>query len=249
MQLRVLLPDLIPRVDNPILQRDLIYALPTRSPLTAYFQRYLALSFLLYPESLDITFADLKLAKLLRQHIRKSPHFQVRKQTDYGVLTARLALLDIAIGPGPMSVPYQPLVSPPTSNPGSSPVIAPVPVSSEINDFNAEVDTLTQCIKILGNSIVEASASVDLSVLDAKDCIERLTARLEHAVRIGGKKPHNLFGGDDENRQLKVTDIFRKVAKSAAAEPSQGIFDDDGSDHFEDAVAEQINVEQTATTR
>lgn len=242
----MLLPSLVSRIDDPILQRDLVCALPIRSPLTAYFQRYLALSFLLYPKPLDISLADAKLASLLRHHIINSPHFRVQKTTDYGALTARLALLDIAVGPGPLSVPYQPLISPPASNPGSSSLIAPVPVSSEINDFNAEVDTLTQRIKMLGNSIVEASASVDLAVLDAKDCIERLTARLEHAVRIGGKKSHNVFGNDDENRQLKVTDIFRKVAKSVAAEPSQGIFDEDnGSDQFEDAVAEQINAERT----
>ena len=221
---------LLLRVTHPILQKNLICALPARSPLTAYLQRHLALSFLLYPAVVDVPLADSKLPDLVHQHLSTSPNFRINKGTDYGHLAARLTLLDIAIGPGLLSVPYQPLVSPTPSQAGSSPVMAPFPVSSEVKDFNKTVDALAQHIKVLGNSIVEAGAVVDLTILDAKDCVERLCSRLEHVVRIGGRRVHSVFDNHDvEDKQLRVNKFFLKTTKKIPTPAPQrgGIFDED----------------------
>jgi hypothetical protein len=226
-QLSEIIPELLAKISDPMLQKTLICALPTRSPLTAYLQRHLALSFLVYPAVIDIPLADPKLPSIIHEHLDKSPTLRLTKSTDYGQLAARLVLLDIAIGPGPFTVPYQPLTSPPTSQTDSSPVRAPFPESSDVKNFNKEVDTLAHHVKLLGNSIVEAGAVVDLSIFDAKDNMERLCARLEHAVRIGGKKVHNVFGNDDEvDKQPSVNKYFKKTPKDTCP-PSRSIFDDD----------------------
>jgi cytosine/adenosine deaminase-related metal-dependent hydrolase len=88
-----------------------------------------------------------------------------------------------------------------------------VPASSEVKVFNNEVDALARQFQLLGNSIVEAGAAVDLSIMDAKDSIERLRARLEHAVRIGGKKVHNVFGDEEQGIQPRVDKFFDKTSR------------------------------------
>jgi hypothetical protein len=242
-QLSDVLPQLLSRVTHPVLQRNLICALPAKSPLTAYFRRHLALSFLVHPHIVDISFADSQMPAFLHEYLRTSQSFRISKDTDYNLLTARMTLLDVAIGPGLSTVPYQPLVSPAPSRSASSPIMAPVPGSDVVKDFNKEVDALAQHIKLLGNSIMEAGAVADLTILDAKDSVERLCSRLEHAVRIGGKKIHDVFGDDEEEKQLKVTDIFRKVAKARKSAPAGGIFDNDDDDGVDDAAAAQLKAE------
>jgi hypothetical protein len=246
-QLSDIVPQLLLRITHPLLQRNLVCALPANSPLTAYFRRHLAFSFLFQPNVFDVALTDPQLPALVHEHLETSPCFRIGKKTDYHFFAARMALLDIAIGPGLLTVPYQPLVSPAPSQAGSSPILAPCPASDEIKEFNVEVDALAQHIKLLGNSISEAGAVTDLTILDAKDCVERLCSRLEHAVRVGGKKTYNVFGNEDAEKQLKVTDIFRKVAKARRTATAHGIFDED--DELTDdnvAVAAQIEAE-TAT--
>ncbi|EAT85225.2 hypothetical protein SNOG_07759 [Parastagonospora nodorum SN15] len=242
-QLSDVLPQLLARITHPVMQRDLVYALPTRSPLTAYFQRHLALSFLVHPGTVEVPLGDPEMPAFIHKLLKTSPNFRINKNTDYRFLTARITLLDIAVGPGLSSVPYQPLLSPAASRAGSSPIMAPAPEIDEVKNFNKEVDALAQQIKILGNSIIEAGAVADLTILDAKDSVERLCSRLEHAVRIGGKKMHDVFGDDDEVKQLKVTDIFRRVAKARKNAPAGGIFDQDDDADTDDAVTAQIKAE------
>jgi hypothetical protein len=183
--------------------------------------------------------------ELVHRHLETSPNYRINKDTDYHFLAARMTLLDIAIGPGLLSVPYQPLVSAAPSRSGSSPIMAPLPGSDDIKDFNKEVNALAQHIKFLGNSIMEAGAVADITILDAKDTVERLCSRLEHAVRIGGKKSHDVFGNNEEGLQLKVSDIFRKANKAHKKAPTGGIFDDE-DDNVDNAVAAQIEAETAA---
>jgi hypothetical protein len=242
-QLSDVFPQLLSRVTYPVLQRDLMCALPSSSPMTAYLRRHIALAFVLHPTALDVSLASPHLPTIIHGHLETSPDFRINKETNYSFLAARMTLIDIAVGPGLLTVPYQPLVSPMPSQGDSSPVMAPVLASSELRDFNKEIDALALHIKMLGNSIVEAGAVLDLRILDAKDSVERLCARLEYAVRIGGKKSHNVFGDDDEDKQLKVTDIFRKAATNArktASIKTGGIFDDDEEGADDDAVAAQL---------
>ncbi|KAI4957042.1 hypothetical protein J4E86_005514 [Alternaria arbusti] len=178
----------------------------------------------IYPVSVDVELLDPKLPDMIHQYLDQSSNFRIDKDTDYEHLTARLTLLDIAIGPGLLNVPYQPLSSPTTSETGSSPVRAPVPASSEVKDFNNEVDALARQFQLLSNSIVEAGAAVDLTIMDAKDSIERLRARLEHAVRIGGKKVYNVFGDEDEHTQPNLRRFFKSTGKDA---PKKSIFDEE----------------------
>ena len=234
-QLSELVPQLLTKITHPMLQRNLICAWPTSSPLTAYLQRHLALSFLVYPTMVHVPLADPTVPDFIRKHLNRSSEFRIDNDTNYGHLAARLTLLDIAIGPGLLTVPYQPLSSPTPSQAGSSPVRAPIPASSEIKHFNKEIDALTRQIKLLGNSIVEAAAVMDMSILESKDTVERLCARLEHAVRIGGKKTHNVFGGDEEqDKQLKVNRFFKKTWKTNTPPPPRGIFDDEDDAALED---------------
>ncbi|CAN9426514.1 unnamed protein product [Alternaria alternata] len=196
-------------------------------------------NFEVHPTPVDVPLSDPKVSDIIYKHMKNSPSFQVNKNTNYSHLAARLALLDIAIGPGLLDVPYQPLSSPTTSEAGSSPVSAPVPASSEVRDFNNQVDALAREFQLLGNSIVEAGAVVDLTIMDTKDSIERLRARLEHAVRIGGKKAHNVFGNDDEDTQLKVSKFFTKRMQNCTPAPLRGIFD--GEDDVLSDVADSTN--------
>lgn len=233
------IPRILSQIKDPVLQQKLVYALPARSPLTAYLQRYLALSFLLFPQVVDMPLIDPKIPQMIHKHLDTAPQFRINKRTNYSHLVARTILLDIAIGPGPLSVPYQPLVSPAPSHAESSPIMAPFPDSSEVKEFNEEIDALAQHIKMLGNSVVEAGAVVDLSILEAKDATERLCARLEHAVRLGGKKVHNPFGDDDdEERQTKLNKFFLKPKKPSTTAP-RGIFDS-GDDDVEEAVVDAL---------
>ncbi|KAF1939149.1 hypothetical protein EJ02DRAFT_265217 [Clathrospora elynae] len=227
-QLSETIPQLLANITDPLLQRNLICAFPARSPLTAYLQRHLALSFLVHPTTIDVPLADPKLPGIIHMHLNNSPAFRIIKGTDYDRLTARLTLLDIAVGPGPLTVPYQPLLNPATSQAGFSPITAPFPGSSDVRSFNKEVDALAQHVKILSNSISEAGAVVDLRILDVKDTMERLCSRLEHAVRIGGKKVHNVFGDDEVQKQFKVSKFFKKAEIPVR---SPGIFDDEEDDN------------------
>jgi hypothetical protein len=191
--------------------------MPATSPLTAYCQRYLALAFIFHPQLLDVPLDSPRAATLLRSHLETSADLHVNKDTDYMLLSARLTLLDIGIGPGPMIVPYYPLLSPATSQLDDSPFIAPPgPQSTEEKAFNAEVDALAHLIKHVSSSIVEIGAVSELSRLEAKDCSERLYHRLENAVRIGGRKTIDIFGTNDEANGVKVMKTWLKPGSNSA---------------------------------
>jgi hypothetical protein len=235
-QLNNLVPQLLTRVTHPVLQKNLSCALPAKCPLTAYLQRHLALSFLLHPTPVKMTLTDGKAHDLVLEHIAQSRDFFINKNTDYRHLAARLALLDIAIGPGLLAVPYQPLSSSTSTPADSSPVQAPVPASSEVRQFNEQIDALAQQIKFLGNSIVEAGAVVDITILETKNSIEQMCARLEYASRIGGKKVHNVFGGEEEDTQPRLNKFFQKARKASPSASSRGIFNQNDEDADLDLV-------------
>lgn len=198
------------RVKHPILQRNLVRVLPSRSPLTASMQRYLALSFLVHPLKVTHPLGSPEVLELIRTLLQSSPKFRITKDTDYADLAAQFTLLDMAIGAGPLAVPYQPLISPPAS-PNSqelSLLAALTPPSDEVRKFNKEVDALAQHIRFIGNSINVAGAITDLTRLAANDCCERLCTRLESAVRIGGKRVNDVFK-DEEEGNVQGKAIFR----------------------------------------
>ncbi|KAL5387673.1 hypothetical protein DPSP01_003469 [Paraphaeosphaeria sporulosa] len=196
---------LLVRVRHPILQRNLVTALPTRYPLTASFQRHLALSFLLHPAKITHPLTSPETLKSIHDYLQTSTTFRVQKNIDYNVLAAHFMLLDIAIGPGPLTVPFQLITSPSQSQESQEPIEPPNPTSDEVNAFNREVDALAQQIRLIGNSINVAGAITDLSRLTASDACDRLHIRLGHVVRIGGRKSRHVFGGEEESEGDKAT--------------------------------------------
>ncbi|KAF1977732.1 hypothetical protein BU23DRAFT_564607 [Bimuria novae-zelandiae CBS 107.79] len=200
--LKDLIPNLLARIKHPILQQNLVRALPARTPLTAYLQRHLALSFLVHPYKVTQPLSDPGVLELMHAHfdLKASPKFFITKDTDYSVLAAHFTLVDIAIGPGPLVVPYQPLINPPASqdSQGQSAYVPPTPSWDEMKKFNDEVDKLVLRIRLVGNGIKVAGAMTDLSRLAANNCCERLCTRLENAVRIGGRKVENAFSGEEQ---------------------------------------------------
>ncbi|KAL1605440.1 hypothetical protein SLS60_004990 [Paraconiothyrium brasiliense] len=209
--LDIIISDVLLRVKHPILQRNLVTALPTHYPLTASIQRYLALSFLLHPTKIDHPLTSPETLNIIHDHLQNSPSLRIKKDTDYAILAAHFHLLDVAIGPGPLTVPFQSITSPPTSqdSQGLELIEEIKPTSGEVNAFNREVDALAQQIRLIGNGIHVAGAITDLSRLAASDACDRLCTRLEHVVRIGGRKVKNIFGkNEDEDEGSKTT--FRK---------------------------------------
>jgi hypothetical protein len=227
-QLNEVVPLLLKTVRHSILQRNLVRSMPAKSPLTAYYQRYLACAFIFHPQLLDVPLDSPQAATLLRSHLEHSADFRVNKDTNYMFLSARLALLDIGIGPGPMTVPYHPLLSPATSQVEDSPfVTAPGPQSLEGKAFNREVDALAQLIKHVSSSIVETGAMSELSRLEAKDCSERMYHRLENAVRIGGRKLVDIFGtNNDSNGVRTMSQWLQSRSKSGSHTPTVKVTED-----------------------
>jgi hypothetical protein len=193
-----------------------VASLPTKSPLTAAFQRRLALSFVLSP-TLPPAF-DSDFSTLLHDHLNASKAFKVTKHTHYATLAASLSLLDIGIGPGPTPVPCQP---PPADD--SSPPETPLLTAEEIA-FNKRIDALVQHIKLLGNRIVEAGAIADLTRLEAKDCVEKLVHRLESAARIGGRRKRGVFEDEEEvvRAGKRLFGRWIKRGKEKGAESAEG---------------------------
>ncbi|PVH99246.1 hypothetical protein DM02DRAFT_656590 [Periconia macrospinosa] len=207
-----IVPSFLKRVDHPVLQCQLIESLPAISPFTAYLQRHLALSFLLHPKTIKTPLQDHTIPILLDEYLQNSSHFLVDKNTNYTHLAARLTMLDIAIGPGLSSVPYQPLLSLPPSPIGEEAMVLPTHLTGDEKTFNEQVDALAHHIEFISSSIVESGGIVDLSRLQAKDCSERIYHRLQNAVRIGGKKKYNIFGTNEVDFDRAVWKGFAKIS-------------------------------------
>ncbi|KAF2708281.1 hypothetical protein K504DRAFT_503463 [Pleomassaria siparia CBS 279.74] len=195
-----IVPLLLERITHPILQNKLVSSLPIKSPLAAYFQRDLALAMLIHPTPLQIPLSSPQFTLLINDHLRTSPHFKITTETNYVDLAARISLLDTAIGPGPLTVPYQ--------SPSGPTETEELPVATDRSlegvAFNKEVDALVKIVKQFSNGIHEVGAIDDLTRLDAKDCCERLYHRLENAVRIGGRRKTNIFDAEDQTAPKKV---------------------------------------------
>lgn len=143
---------------------------------------------------------------LIHNHLYSSSHFKISKDIDYISLAARISLLDISIGPGPLVVPYQPPSTPAVSESQEPPPLEST--SAEEVVFNKEVDELANHIKLLSNDIHEMGAIDDMTRLYAKDCFDKLYHRLEDAVRIGGRKPMNVF--ENNSTQAGSRKLFQK---------------------------------------
>lgn len=210
-----LVPGLVPRITNPILQQNLILSLPTKSPLTASLQRHLALAFLLHPAPLKVSLDDPRILEMIHDLLQRSPHFIIKskRDTNYTAFAARMVLLDIGIGPGLGGVPYpRPVV--PDNDDSETPLFPKFRgFTAEEISFNKEVDDLARHVKIVGNQIIETGALSDLTILQAKETNEKLFHRLENSVRIGGPKKRDPFGDDDEKPTQASKNIFLKYLK------------------------------------
>ncbi|KAF2017279.1 hypothetical protein BU24DRAFT_420319 [Aaosphaeria arxii CBS 175.79] len=229
LELTPILADIVPllllRITNPILQSNCILSLPGNSPLTASFRRHLALAFLLNPTPLNIPLSHPELPKLIHSHLDTSKDFVADRHSDYTALAARLILLDIGIGPGLIEVPFP---RPPESLQETPLVPKQSTLTMEETAFNKHVDALARHVKIISNSIIETGALSDPARSDAKSSAEKLYHRLGNAVRIGGRKKELIFGGDEEEGSRRIMGrFFNWVRTSESTTPQTP--EDEGS--------------------
>lgn len=204
-----LIPPLVSRITNPILQRNLLLSLPAKSALTASLRRHLALAFLLHPSPLKVSLDSPKILPMIHKLLESSPHFVIRNKrgTDYKAFAARLVLLDIGIGPGLGVVPYPRPVAPEEIQ-----ISKARGLTAEDIAFNHQVDDLARHVRLVGNQIVEAGALTDITILEAKDASEKLFHRLENAVRIGGIKKR-VFIAEEEASEASRNVFLNWVKK------------------------------------
>ncbi|KAF2810296.1 uncharacterized protein BDZ99DRAFT_462883 [Mytilinidion resinicola] len=213
--LQQIINNLITAVEDPVLQDQLVTALPTSSPLTHRFQRRLALGFFLHPTPVTESLASAALPAIIHDHLSTSPDLQITRDFSYTSLGARMSLLDKAIGPGFSTLPF--LAAPPTpasssTEPSTSNTNAntPLPPSPEEKAFNESVDLLAARIKLLSNRITDASTS-GMDRCEAKSVCQRLHYRLEGAVRTRGRRIKGVFGdGDEDEGKMIFKRFFQK---------------------------------------
>ena len=153
-------------------------------------------------------------AEILLSRLRAGGDWHISESTDYAHLNALIPILDIAIDAGfQVSLPTTPSITDthpittthpnPTFNPQTSkstpfPTKALHQPSSE-KSFNAQIDTLTDTLRLLAARIRDAGTS-HLRRTEAKSALERVVVRLEHCVRTRPRPRKGVFGGGAESK-------------------------------------------------
>jgi hypothetical protein len=145
---------------------------------------------------------------LVLTHLNHSPLFSVNSETEYNILAAAMALLDVAIDAGfvanlPESAMHtqEDLHWDSASSNSESSAQSPHPESEGLNtstragarQFNDAIDALIAQVRTIYGQIADGGV-LHMNRVEAKETLDRLATRLEHAVRIGGaKKKGDLF--------------------------------------------------------
>jgi hypothetical protein len=134
---------------------------------------------------------------LIARSLDTSPDFALRDTSDYQLLQALVAVLDIAIGAGitPYYLPDQ------SSSVVEAWHLSVIRSASQIEarkKHDEEVDGLTRRLRKMSNRI-RGAGTTHLARTEAKSAIERLIVRLEYSVRSKPRPRKSAFGvsGDD----------------------------------------------------
>ena len=179
-QLQKALKAVYKSVNDPALRLQLLHNLPAFGFGTAVFRRRLALAFFFHDTTYLKKPAEESMVDLnsVADHLQ-NPRFTITKTTDYAVLTADLAMLNIGIDTGDPALPFS-------------------TTKDEIRFDNA-VDMLSTRIKELSTQIIGTSA-LNMRRTEAKEILDGIQRRLSYAVRSRPPPKKTILVDSDHER-------------------------------------------------
>lgn len=178
-------------ISNPILIHRLLIALPsTTAPLHKLKRRLALCAFTKSRDYWTDPLSHLAIFSALTSYLSTSPKFKIRETTDFAVLGARFAILDIAIGAGFSDFPFLPLLT------VDATTTTTTTTSAEESAFNNALDGLVAQVRRITSQIRDAGAA-HMRRTECKGVMERLASRLEFAVRTRVKPRSGIFGGGE----------------------------------------------------
>lgn len=151
--------------------------------------------------------------------LERDSAYRVSERTDYALLSARISILDVAIGPGFADFATLLTTSRPTSEEStksahlSTALLKAPPTPAEVA-FNAGVDAVLGALKRISSEIRDAGAA-HMKRTECKTAIERLVVRLEFAVRTRPRPRSTVFGRSvmDHDAERDAMDRFVTTAQ------------------------------------
>lgn len=201
-------------ISNPILIHRLLVRLPSTTASLHTFKRRLALcAFTKTRDYLSDSLTDASILANLTSYLRTSPKFKVRESTDFAVLGARFGILDIAISAGFSDFAFLPDPSSTAANDesgGGTAGVARKATNSEETSFNTALDALVSEIRNLMSQIKDPGAA-HMRRTECKLVMERLTNRIDFAVRSKPKPKKGIFGSAGGGVKKLEEGFFRRM--------------------------------------
>ena len=199
-----------------------ISSLPAASERAHHLRRALALHLVAgFTRSEDYRF-DLTSSDwvaIIMSRLRSAPEFHISQITNYSLFDSLVGILDIAVDAGFANPVSRSSISMPAK---SKPLLnRSSDTPSAESSFNSQIDTLTQQLRQMSNSI-RGSGTSHLRRTEAKATLDRLIVRLEHGVRTRPKARKGIFG-DATGEQRAFLSGFPKPTSTAHDEADDGV--------------------------
>jgi hypothetical protein len=213
-------------VTSPVLRHQLISALPCYTSQTHRFRRQLALAFALKStRRLEALLDNHKLINHILLSLRQSKHYRVGKNTDYTVMDAYFAMLDVAVDIGFSDFNFAE-ASPAESGIDAAEdrpkgvrrslfaprIMRKAPENAKEKAFNEDVDKLAKEIRDIMAQILDSGAS-HMKRTECKATADRLVQRLENGVRTKAKPAKDWYNKNDEGVALMEGFVTKEVRK------------------------------------
>ncbi|KAI4723977.1 hypothetical protein E4T49_08295 [Aureobasidium sp. EXF-10728] len=216
-------------IPNPILIQHLIGSLPSSTSASHGFKRRLGLaSFLKSNTYLNDDLEDLTTMNTLTLYLQENRAFKIRDTTDFQKLAARFDTLNVAIGLGFSKFEFRSAEA--TAETGGTiktdTATARLPVSAEESDFNSGIDGLVAELRSIAFNIRDSGAA-HMRRTECKTAIEKLSYRLEFAVRTRPKPKKGIFAAAEGTSDMMRSFVARHEQDTAMV---------DGIDVSSDAV-------------